>query len=194
MRYLLPLVAAAVAELGTKHARRWTNSTATTKQVLACTLLAAASGCIPWLMPELPLPRALATAALFGLLATTTLTEITAVIVPNDLVITALIVALIPGLFESTLIDGMFGSLLLFGTLLTIHLVTSGRIGLGGVKMSAAIGLLLGWQLAIPWLISVVVISLIIVVANLVMKLRGQLLPTSPIFMAGMAIALLIGR
>lgn len=190
---LLPFAGALISSLGASISKRWTGSGPSGTQLLLCTLGGAGTGSLLWLVSDLSMISALAAAALLGLLVATSLTEVQANLVPNEVVLAGVVIAVIPRLLGASLVDGLLGGLGLSGALLFFTLATGGSLGLGSVKMGGAIGLLLGWQLSFVWLVTCLALGLVSYGTMALASIRRSSVPSSPLWMVGVIVAIWVG-
>jgi prepilin signal peptidase PulO-like enzyme (type II secretory pathway) len=116
--------------------------------------------------------------------------------IPNELIILFVLLSLYPLLRENTLLESLYGLLLMFVFFLVVLLVFPGSFGGGDVKFAAAIGLFLGLELAVVALEGSLITGAVAGTIYAIKTGRGfrSRIPFGPFLFAGLMIALFFGR
>ena len=90
--------------------------------------------------------------------------------------------------------EGLLGGIMLFVFLLLIAVASRGGMGGGDIKLSLAIGLALGWQLALVAIVLAFASGGILAAVLMLRGARGKALPFVPFLAAGSWVAMFLGR
>ncbi|TCT16896.1 leader peptidase (prepilin peptidase)/N-methyltransferase [Natranaerovirga pectinivora] len=116
-------------------------------------------------------------------------------IIPNKINVFILILAIIHLIYNiEQWKNYIIGFFIVSGLLLLIAIITKGQIGGGDIKLMAASGLLLGWDIIILALCIGSVVGSIISIILLITKKGGKMVPFGPYLSIGMFISLVYGK
>lgn len=87
----------------------------------------------------------------------------------------------------------LLGGAILFGLLFLVAVASRGGMGGGDIKLALAIGLALGWQLALVALVAAVILGGIPATVMLIAGKRGAALPFGPFLALGAWLAMFLG-
>lgn len=190
------LICGVLCGAGTWVSRRWLEVRPRRWEVLLCTVIGLVLG--GWLAAGVAGWRALLLGVvLVGVLVTASLVDLHERIIPNEVVLFALlagaVLQYVPPV-ESWLYP-LWGLLFGFGLLFLLAVVYRGGMGMGDVKLAAAIGLFLGWPGTVPGLLIAFVFGGLTSIALLLTRRVGRKdhIPFGPFLAAGAIVQLLYG-
>jgi len=162
---------------------------------VVCFFSAAAAGAAGFAYaPGLPLAAAL---VVLAVLITVTVTDLRSSLIPNRLLLGGVVVTapLVAASGLQTVGDMLIGAVVCGGLMLLVSILARGGMGGGDVKLSAYIGLSLGWQQGLAALVVGVLLGGVAGIVALLTRRRGlkDAIPYGPYLAAGAAAALLWG-
>ena len=117
--------------------------------------------------------------------------------IPDSVILVMIIAGVIYNLFntELTYLDSLLGFFAASIPLFIIAVVSKGGMGGGDIKLMAAAGIFLGWQLILLSLFLAFIIGSIISIILIVMQLKNRkdIIPFGPFLSAGIFVAFLYG-
>lgn len=135
--------------------------------------------------------------AILAALIAVTVTDLSSALIPNRLLLIAVMVTapLVAAARLQAIGDMITGALICGGIMLLVAVIARGGMGGGDVKLSAYIGLVLGWEQGLVALVLGVLLGGLAGIAALVTRRRGlkDTIPYGPYLAAGAALALLWG-
>ncbi|MFH0976326.1 MAG: prepilin peptidase [Spirochaetota bacterium] len=116
--------------------------------------------------------------------------------IPNSLIIVIIALSVYPVIFNDSFLDNLYGFLLMGIFFITALLIFPGSFGGGDVKLAAAIGILLGFELSIVALEAALITGSIAGVIYAVKSKKGFKIkmPFASFLCLGMLLSLLYGR
>lgn len=135
--------------------------------------------------------------ALFSILLVISLIDLRHYIIPNGLVVAIIALGLIHLILNyERWLDYVIGFFAVSVVLLLMAIITRGSMGGGDIKLMAAAGLLLGWELILLALMIGSIIGSVVGLTLMAMKIitRKQMIPFGPFLSAGIFIAALFGH
>ena len=133
---------------------------------------------------------------IIGISISASIVDIKILMIPDSLIIVFIILSVYPVIFNDSLKDNLFGFLLMGGFFTAALLIFPGSFGGGDVKLAAAIGILLGFDLSIVALETALLTGSLIGVIYAIKSKRGFRIkiPFAPFLTTGMFVSLLYGR
>lgn len=131
-----------------------------------------------------------------GLAISISLIDIKTMTIPNSLIIIFLVISLYPVILNTSLMDNLYGFLLMSVFFLIVLLIFPGSFGGGDLKFAGVIGLLLGLELAVVALETSLVIGAVTGVAYAVISGKGlkSKIAFGPFLTTGLIVAYIWGR
>ncbi|PKM96174.1 MAG: prepilin peptidase [Firmicutes bacterium HGW-Firmicutes-1] len=135
--------------------------------------------------------------ALFSILLVIAMIDYKHYIIPNGMVITLAVLAIVNTVFNiQNWLNYLIGFLIASIILLIIAVVTQGKMGGGDIKLMAVAGLLLGWQKILLALMLGSVVGAVIGLTLIALKIikREQMIPFGPFLTFGIMVSALFGQ
>jgi leader peptidase (prepilin peptidase) / N-methyltransferase len=130
-----------------------------------------------------------------GALVAVTVTDLERRVVPNRIIVPALVAALVAQTVRDPSVEWLAAALLAGGFFLVFAVVYPAGLGMGDVKLAAFLGAWLGWSVAVALFVGTV---LALVLAVVILAVRGRAgrkvgIPFAPFLAAGGIVALFCG-